>query len=510
MSKRIARWSLVLVGGLTLAAVSPSVVRADVIQLKDGTRLEGEIKRADDGWLVTGEDGKPRFVAGSRVASIEAKPKTDSATADARLASLRRAVENATDLRQIVERYRQFITQFDGTPASDKARVDLQTWQDRLEQGLVKVGDKWVTPDEKAQIQEKSFAVARDVVGMLRQGRLREATPALDKALAENPQAGALWYLKGVLHYRQDQLPQARKAFESALNLMPDHAPTLNNLAVILWRQNAFAGSLNDYDRALLAAPANRQVLDNLAEALNALPEDHRNTPATKKVVRHFNEQDRVLQDQMARAGMYRWGSTFVARADLDKLKAAEKEIEDKLAEMSRDFDANAARLTRIDSDLEYDQKAVRRMELDSYGIDAATGRAIRYPLPAGYGDLLRDIAALKAERSDRLTRQDQLRAAARQIQQKLPTPKYTGSQRLIDVEGTPIPGIASAVGAAAPPAPAPAPEALPQPAPPAPPFPPAPAPPAPPAPATQAAPPITPGSVGPPPEKPSILDRRA
>ena len=335
------------------------------------------------------------------MASIEAKPKTDAATADERLASLRRATDNATDLRQIVDRYRAFVIQFDGTPAADKARVDLQNWQDRLEQGLVKVGDKWVTPDEKAQIQEKSLAVGRDAIEMLRQGRLREATPALDKALAENPQSGALWYLKGVLLYRQDQIPQVRKAFETALNLMPDHAATLNNLAVILWRQNAFAGSLNDYDRALLAAPANRQVLDNLAEALNCAPEDHRNTTATKKVVRHFNEQDRVLQDQMARAGMYRWGSTFVARADLDRLKAAEREIEDKLADMSRDFDANAVCLSRIDSDIEYDQKAARRMELDSYGIDPATGRAIRYPLPSGYGDLLRDIAALKGERSD-------------------------------------------------------------------------------------------------------------
>src|SRR5690348_1308614 len=118
MRKRIARRSLLLVGGLALVILTPPGAFADVVHLKDGTRLEGEIKRADDGWLVTGEDGKPRFVAGSRVASIEAKPKTDAATADERLASLRRAMDNATDLRQIIDRYRAFVTQYDGTAAA--------------------------------------------------------------------------------------------------------------------------------------------------------------------------------------------------------------------------------------------------------------------------------------------------------------------------------------------------------------------------------------------------------
>src|SRR3954466_15453444 len=111
---RLARWALLVVGGAALAV--PPASLADIIRLKDGSTLEGEIKRTDDGWAVTTEDGRRRLVRFDRVASIEARPKGPKAggdVADQRLASLRRAVDSLTDIRQILERYRTFITQYD-------------------------------------------------------------------------------------------------------------------------------------------------------------------------------------------------------------------------------------------------------------------------------------------------------------------------------------------------------------------------------------------------------------
>lgn len=480
--ERFARLSVVMVGCWALSAAPAAI--ADVVRLRDGTAVEGDIQRTEDGWVVVADDGRRRLVPFAAVASIEARPKTGGDAAAQRLVSLRRALDNVSDPRAAIDRYRVFIAQFDGNPAAEQARTDLQVWQDRADKKLVKLGDRWLAADERADLDAKSADAARAAIDLFRQSRLREAAPLLDKGVADNPRAAALWYLKGVMHFRQDQIAAARKAFETVLTILPDHAPSLNNLGVILWRQNAQTGALNRYDQALRAAPASRPVLDNLAEALNALPDEQRNGSALKTVVRHFTEQDLALQDAMRRQGMFRWGSTWVAKADLEKLKAADKDIQDKLDDLSREYDTAAARIGRIDADIDYNERIARRMEASSYGVDAATGRVVRYPLPASYGDLLRDNAALKGERDQRVIQQDQLRRKAQRLRLDIPTPRFTGVQRLIDVEGMPVPAPAAlpgtGVGAAPPPAANPV---------------------APPGPETKPA--------TAPPEKPSILDRR-
>ena len=187
--------------------------------------------------------------------------------------------------------------------------------------------------------------------------------------------------------YRQDQLSAARKAFETVTTLLPDHAPSLNNIAVIQWRQNQPMTALNFFDRALLAAPNRRDVLDNVAEALNALPVEDREAPVTKKLVRHFNEQDAAMQAAMQKQGLFRWGATWVSAAELEKLQEAEKQIKDKLDKLSASFDAVTARIARIDADIQTDTIMAKRMESDSFGHDPSTGGP--GALPAA-GQLLR------------------------------------------------------------------------------------------------------------------------
>src|SRR5690349_13789563 len=105
----MVRTALVRAGSLALIAawcgVSAARLAADVVKLKDGTRLEGEIKRTDEGWIVTTGEGKKTLIAFDKVAGIEAKPKTTGDTVESRLTSLRRASEGSNDLKQIIDRY---------------------------------------------------------------------------------------------------------------------------------------------------------------------------------------------------------------------------------------------------------------------------------------------------------------------------------------------------------------------------------------------------------------------
>ena len=208
---------LILIGLLAPFAVG------DIVHLKDGTQVEGEIKKGPDSYRVRGADGTVTQVPLENVASIELKAAATPEASLQRLASLRRAVENIPDIKTILDRYQNFIQQNAGTPAATQARADVDIWQDRQARGLLKVGSKWMTPDEQADIQRRMGGVAAALRQTMKQGRLKEAGTVLDRAMADDPQNVSLLYLRGVLSYRLEQLPVSRKAFEAVFAQVSDH-----------------------------------------------------------------------------------------------------------------------------------------------------------------------------------------------------------------------------------------------------------------------------------------------
>src|ERR1700761_1968010 len=107
--------SLLLVGLMAIPALG------GVIRLQDGTKLEGDIKKTDDGYRITAADGKVTNVTSDKIASIDLQPSGSGDAATNRLASLRRAVENLSDIKIILDRYKSFLDQNAGTPAAQEA-----------------------------------------------------------------------------------------------------------------------------------------------------------------------------------------------------------------------------------------------------------------------------------------------------------------------------------------------------------------------------------------------------
>jgi tetratricopeptide (TPR) repeat protein len=428
-----------------VALVSPSVLAplaawADLIHLHDGTTLSGDIKKAADGWYVTDSSGKTTLITTDRVKSIEltgrGEPKD---VAQTRLASLRRSVEALSDIKTIITRYDQFIDLNKDAPSVvAEARKDQAQWKERLAKGMVKVGNKWVPPEERAQMQEKALGVVAEARDLLKQNKLREADAAVQKALEADPTNVSALYLRGLILYRQDQVQPARKAFEAVKEQMPDHGPALNNLAVVLWRQNQHMAAMTTYLQAMQAMPLNKEVLNNVAEALNALPEDQRKAPIVQKVFRLWQEQDAQLQQQLMPLGWYRWGATWVDKAQFDKLQAVEKEVREKIAKLETDFADAQQKINTIDSQKQQNQLAIQYMDQSRYATDPQTGRQIVYPLPPQYWDYVRANQRLDVQRAETVSLLDTLRAKAQAVKRELPVPKYTGAQLLIGVEGTP------------------------------------------------------------------------
>jgi Flp pilus assembly protein TadD len=417
-----------------------SAARADVLVLKDGTRLTGDVKRGDRGYVINQGKSEFRVVPIEQVRSIELTAGIQSPpdVMKEKLASLRRSVEHDEDINRIIARYQRFIEQSQNTPVGEEAKQDLAVWQQRRDAGFVKYGVRWVSVEEREQLQEKALQVADTARRLLRDGQLALAETKINQALAEDPKNPIALYLRGVLEYRKDQFVQARKSFEAVNTLVPHHAPTLNNLGVVLSRQNQPAAALNAFDQAMIASPRNRAVLDNVAEMLNGLPDEQRGTQGFQKIARRFTEQDIDLQRELEKQGMHRWGATWVTTEQLEQLKVAERAVKDKLDQLAADFDATKVRINNIDRDMEDNLRAMRRLEATSYARDF-NGNIYQTVLPATYYQLQDDNNKLQREREEQYAKLERLRKEAKGVNENLPVPKYTGIQRLVEAEGAPV-----------------------------------------------------------------------
>jgi tetratricopeptide (TPR) repeat protein len=413
---------------------------ADVVHLKDGSQIEGVLRREQDGWSVTEPSGKVRRVSDDAVELVEKTTSLSPAQmAAGKLTALRRAVENTADINQVVERYTRFIEQNKGTPAAAQAGNDLDLWKDRLNRKLVKVGNSWVTPEEQAALLEKVVALVDQIRDLIKQGRLRDADALLIRLLAADPNNPSGLYLRGIVAHKQEQLGPAKKAFERVREILPDHAPTLNNLGVILWQQKQHAGALALYDLAMVAAPGVRQILDNVAEALNAFPNDQRESSVAKRAAKHFIDQDAELQKQLAAQGLSRWGATYVTADKMSQIAKAKEKIDARLETLKQDYQKIEDRIREIDDQLDSNDRILHRIAADRNFIDPATGGIISLPLPSAYYEVRRQSDRLKDEQRNLAAKLDGFKDKAGAIQQEMPVPAYTGLHRIIEVEGTPL-----------------------------------------------------------------------
>ena len=412
---------------------------ADVVHLKDGSKVEGTIKRDSGGWIVTDAAGKPRYVGDDLIESVEKTSKLSPAElADGKLTTLRHNVESLTDLGQIIDRYNKFIEQNKGTPAAAQAQKELAVWKDRQAKKMIKAGSQWVTGDEQAAMLEKSVAAVDQARSLMKAGRMREAGAVVDQILAVDTKSASGFYLRGVLAFKQDQVGAAKKAFEMSRDALADHGPTLNNLAVIAWQQKQAPLALLLYDQAMAAAPRMRLILDNVAELLNAIPEEQRSSAQYKKLAKHFAEQDAELQKQLVQEGLYRWGSTFVPQSQMDELKKAQAKVAERLHAMEEDYNRLKDRGSEIDHIVARNETTMRNIESDRMRQDS-NGNIIRLPLPGAYYDILRENDRLREEQRSLLDKMASFRDKAMKVKQELPVPQYKGVQQIIEADGTPL-----------------------------------------------------------------------
>lgn len=427
-------WCLIAAMGLGMQVAS-----ADVLYLADGNRMEGTILRESGGWVVTEASGKVTHVKDANVRSVEKSSNlTPAQIADSKLTMLRRSVESLSDPAQAVDRYSRFIEQNKETSAAAAAKKELDIWKVRQARKMTKVGEVWMTAEEQAELAEKSGPLVAEARTHLEQGRLRQAAEQLDKVLAQDPNNVPGLYLRGLAFYKQKQLGLAKKNLEQVRLQLKTHAPTLNNLAIILWQQKQYPEALAMYEQAMGAAAQNRQILDNVIEALHALPNDEKNSAAAKRVAKRFEEEDALLQKRLEQEGLYRWGSSFVPKDRMEELKRNQQRIKTRVDALRADQRKMESRILEINQLSKNNEDMIDQMNQDRKYYDPVDKKVRNSRLPSMYWDLKRDNERMKLERQELLAKLNGFNERIRAVESELPVPPYSGTQRLIETEGTP------------------------------------------------------------------------
>ena len=124
-------------------------------------------------------------------------------------------------------------------------------------------------------------------------------------------------------------------------------------------------------------------------------------------------------------------------RARFERLKAIEREIKSKIDQLSTQYDETKKKVDQIDSDMDDNLRRMRLIEQTSVATDA-NGNVYQLPLPARYYELQRENRQMAADRVDYVAKLEGLRSQARRVQQQMPTPRFSGQQRVVGAEGTP------------------------------------------------------------------------
>jgi tetratricopeptide (TPR) repeat protein len=434
-------------------------VRADTLVLDDGTRVEGKAHKDGEQWIVIDDAGHETDVPAERIVSFVIGGPQGGDSGDDRLESLRDSVKALSDLPTIIERYRNFI---DANPDSDlakKAQGDLEQWQAKLDAHDVKVGDGWITPAEHAAMIAGEAETANRIGLLIQSDQYQDASDAAVQALAVDPQDPAALYLHGVVLFDLGQTLPAREEFQKSDKLAPHRAATLNNLGVLFSKQQAYAMALADYAEAMKVSPVNQTILDNVAEALHATPDDQQKSPAAVAAADLFADQDKVLQQQQAAKGLCRWGATWVSQQQLQNLQAEEQQISGQMAMLQTDYQNTVNQINSDNLTINQDQQNMQQMQqFQQYSMPSGTtvrGRVLtnysysnatignNYP-PQAYSNYQSEITRLQGDQQTQMQHLADLRKQAAQLQQTVSVPKYSGVQKLIGPEGTPMQGNAA------------------------------------------------------------------
>jgi S1-C subfamily serine protease len=150
------------------------------------------------------------------------------------------------------------------------ALAQLNLWDDRANQQMLRVGARWLTPAEVTDLNRQVQQLIEEALRLLEVGQGKAAAEKCLQASKLDPDAIKADFLLGLQNAVLSCNPKsANKHFEECVRRDARHVSSLNNLALSEVRLRKYSEALNHWQSALKIAPAAPEVIQNLGRLLH-------------------------------------------------------------------------------------------------------------------------------------------------------------------------------------------------------------------------------------------------
>lgn len=307
---------------LLLILLLPIVALAGTITLKDGTVIEGEIRKVGRSYSVRTPDGKSQLIPEASVRAVDGVPigpgpgstPTPGSSGGSDFAAVKREADAINSNPALgVMLWKKFL-QSNPSPADrTAAESELKFWEQLAEGNAERVNGKWVwgkdleeLHDKVRKLLEEAYAPGtRELNGVAGLRNLEQILRIYPQSFEANFEMGFHYLVQARQHIGSVQnIDRAIKSLEAASRIAGDIPETWTNLSIAYNFRKRYEDSVRAAWKAVAMAD-DKALVQNLANALaHAPPGFTTNNPR----VRAINEQAQVLfRKHSIRGGANTW-----------------------------------------------------------------------------------------------------------------------------------------------------------------------------------------------------------
>lgn len=195
------------------------------------------------------------------------------AVADKDLSRLESDAKKCKTAKEAAALYQAFLGARKLTESQKKkVEADAAGWNDRATKGIVRIGTKWVSPDEAKAISKSADELIKKGLELTKLSNFEAAKKLFEKASNVDQNDIRADFILGLLNSGLGEVawhPQsAEKHFTVCLRRNPSHISVLNNLGLAEVKTKQYSNALDHWATALKLAPNTPAVTQNLGRLI--------------------------------------------------------------------------------------------------------------------------------------------------------------------------------------------------------------------------------------------------
>ena len=326
-----ARLAAFATGLALLAGVAALHAQADVVKLKDGTVLEGEVKKMGGSYQIRTKDGQYRLIKAADIESVTTddlgsgaaggsgnrppsssgspSPSTSGSGYTQAYYDLKKRIDALDQPVKAVTLWEQHLLRKDISAGErSTAEAELLKWKKLYSDGAEKIKNKWMSGEELKKIKDEANSLVDKAMEQERSGQVLDAIKNYKQAIIIYPNSFRAHYRLGYIKFAEGagqmggntSLRESERHLRAALRLEPELPAVLSSMGAGLFALGKYEEGVEYMWKAVKKAET-PLVVGNLLGALNAVPD---RWLANNRKLREINLQANYLRQNYKASGL--------------------------------------------------------------------------------------------------------------------------------------------------------------------------------------------------------------